>query len=228
MTRVLIVDDDPKLRDVLVRGLTEHGLSATAVGDAHDAARLLIGPGREPFDAVLLDVVLPGESGFELLADMRARAALQPVIFVSARSGVEDRIRGLKLGADDYLVKPFALDELLARLEAVLRRHVGNHVLQLGSLRLDLHARTATLSSARVDLSPREFDLLKRLVEAKGEWVSRAELLDSVWGIRFEPGTNVVEAAVARLRRRFTGRSEHPVETAIGRGYRCPLGGPTQ
>ena len=222
--RVLIVDDDPKLRSLLVRGLAEHGIAAEAVADTDAALARLASPAAARVDAMLLDVMLPGRSGFELLELMKTRGGELPVLFVSARRAVEDRVRGLRLGADDYIVKPFALDELLARLEAVLRRRGAPQHIELGPLALDLTTRTVRADGLRLELSPREFDLLRNLVEADGAVVSREELLRRVWGIEFDPGTNVVDATVARLRRRFSSRSFAPVETVVGRGYRCSLG----
>lgn len=223
--RVLIVDDDPKLRSLLVRGLAEHGIDAEAVADTDGALARLESPAAARVDAMLLDVMLPGRSGFELLELMRARGGELPVLFVSARRSVEDRVRGLRLGADDYIVKPFALDELLARLDAVLRRRSNHKHIETGPLRLDLESRTVHADGLRLELSPREFDLLRTLVEADGAVLSRETLLRAVWGIEFDPGTNLVDATVARLRRRFVNRSFAPIETVVGRGYRSSLGG---
>jgi len=142
------------------------------------------------------------------------------VIFVTARRGVEDRVKGLRTGADDYLLKPFEFDELLARIEAVARRRAAVPVLVFGDLRIDVARRIVERAGERIDLSPKEFDLLRMLAEAKGRTVSRTELLNVVWGIRFDPETNVVDALVARLRRRVDRRGTPMIETVIGEGYR--------
>jgi len=143
-----------------------------------------------------------------------------PVIFVTARRGVEDRIKGLRTGADDYILKPFEFDELLARIEAVLRRRQTIPVYELGDLRIDVARRIVERNGDRVELSPKEFDLLRTLAEAKGRTVSRVELLKVVWGITFDPETNVVDALIARLRRRIDRSGPPVIETVIGEGYR--------
>jgi two-component system copper resistance phosphate regulon response regulator CusR len=168
----------------------------------------------------LLDVMMGGRSGWELLEEMRARGHDMPVLFVTAKHAVDDRVRGLRLGADDYVLKPFEFEELIARIEAVLRRRRALPVLEAHDVRIDLAHRTVERDGRRVDLSPKEFDLLLALVEAQGRVLSRAELLKRVWGIEFDPQTNVVDTAVARLRKRLDRGVEPLILTVVGEGYR--------
>ncbi len=217
--RILIVDDDPKLRAFVAKGLEAHGMQTSAASNGMEARAVLASLPQVP-DLILLDVMMPGGDGMGLLEDLRRHGIDVPVIFVSAARAVEDRVRGLKLGADDYLVKPFQFDELLARIEAVARRRVTTLVHEVADLRLDVGRRIVERAGQRIDLSPKEFDLLRALVEARGRTVTRTELLEVVWGIRFDPGTNVVDALVARLRRRVDRKGIPLIETVVGEGYR--------
>jgi len=217
--RALIIDDDKKLRDFLARGLRESGLACEAVGDALEAAEVLDGAG-EGFDVILLDVMMPGPSGFDLLGELREKGDETPVIFLTARHEVEERVRGLRMGADDYIVKPFDLSELLARIEAVARRREAARILTARGLRLDLDRRTVVLDGRDVIVTPQEFTLLRVLAEARGEPLSRAVLLRDVWDMDFDPQSNVVEVRIARLRRKLNLVSRPLIETVTGQGYR--------
>jgi DNA-binding response OmpR family regulator len=217
--KILIVDDDPKLRGFVAKGLEANGHASVSASDGNEALAVL-DAASEPPDLILLDVMMPGKSGMEFLEELRRRGTEVPVIFVTARRGVEDRIKGLRTGADDYILKPFEFDELLARIEAVLRRRQTIPVYELGDLRIDVARRIVERHGERVELSPKEFDLLRTLAEAKGRTVSRVELLKIVWGITFDPETNVVDALVARLRRRIDRSGPPVIETVIGEGYR--------
>jgi DNA-binding response OmpR family regulator len=218
--KVLIVDDDPKLRGFVSQGLAAHGIESLSAESGEEASRLLDEAGPAVPDLILLDVMMPGQSGLEFLGELRARGSDVPVIFVTARRAVEDRVTGLRTGADDYILKPFEFDELLARIEAVVRRRQTLPVFRVGDLRVDVAKRVVERDGERVELSPKEFDLLRTLAEAKGRVVSRSELLRVVWGIHFDPETNVVDALVARLRRRLERTGTPVVETVIGQGYR--------
>ncbi len=220
--RLLIVDDDPKFRGYLSRGLIDSGMGCAEAAGGVEALALLDDPRADPFDLILLDVMMPGQSGWELLSELRGRGSSIPVIFVTARDAVEERVRGLRLGADDYVIKPFSFDELLARIDAVLRRREARETLVVGELEIDLIGRRVELSEQPVDVSPKELDLLCALARARGRVLSRAELLEQVWGIAFEPGTNVVDVHVARLRRKLNARGSPLIETVIGEGYRLP------
>ena len=217
--RALVVDDDERFRAFVGAGLTDSGIRCDLANGGAEALAILDDPARGPFDIVLLDIMMPEATGWEVLAAIRERAGV-PVIFVSARESVEERVRGLRLGADDYIVKPFAFAELLARMDAVMRRRRHLPALRSSDLHLELIQRLVTFRGAPIDLSPKEFDLLRTLAEAKGRTVTRTELLKVVWGITFDPETNVVDALVARLRRRVDRRGTPLIETVVGEGYR--------
>jgi two-component system copper resistance phosphate regulon response regulator CusR len=216
---LLLVDDDPKFRAFMQQGLEESGLRVETAASGEDALHLLAH--REPgaFDLLLLDVMLPGSSGWSVLSELRARGDATPVIFLTARGEVSERVKGLRLGADDYVVKPFEFSELLARIEVVRRRNAHGSELVLGKFRLDFELRVAEIGGVRVEMSPREFELLVVLARARGHVLSRAELLQRVWGMDFDPGTNVVNVLVARLRRRLEPWIPDPIRTVAGEGY---------
>jgi len=216
--RVLVVDDDPKFRNTIRRGLEESGMECSAVQDSDEAARALAAGAT--YDVILLDVMLPGRSGWEWLDERRQGGDETPVIFVTARNEVEERVKGLRLGADDYIVKPFEFSELLARIEAVARRRQALPVIETDELRIDLGRRIVDRAGARIEMSPREFAVLQALVERRGRTLSRVELLEGVWGIAFDPGTNVVDVVVARLRRKLGGPAQRYIQTVVGQGYR--------
>lgn len=218
---ILIIDDDPRLRDTLVRGLERAGHEARAV-DGGSAARAALA--ERPAEMILLDVMMPDEEGWEVLAALRASGDRTPVIFVTARDGVDERVKGLEAGADDYIIKPFAFDELLARITAVARRHATAARLSIGPVELHPSILVAVVHDRRIELSPREFGLLSALVEARGETVERATLLRKVWGIEFDPGTNTVDVHVARLRRRLGPADAGLIRTVVGHGYALDIG----
>ncbi|MBM3989980.1 MAG: response regulator transcription factor [Planctomycetes bacterium] len=217
--KILIVDDDPKLRAFVSKGLDTLGHTTSAAGSGLEARNRLAAQDVAP-DLILLDVMMPGGDGMSFLEELRRCGTETPVIFVSAARGVEDRVRGLRLGADDFLVKPFQFDELLARIEAVARRRARPLYYEVGELRLSPLHRSVDRAGERIDLSPKEFDLLRTLVEARGRTLSRVDLLRIVWGMHFDPRTNVVDALVARLRRRLDRGEESVIETVFGEGYR--------
>lgn len=215
--KVLIVDDDPKYRAFLAKGLEESGILCETVADGETAVSRL----REGHhDLALLDVMLPGIQGWDVLEAVRAHGIETPVIFVTARESVDERIRGLRLGGDDYVVKPFEFGELLARIHAVLRRR--NHALQRRVADLEIDYTTGKIERAGqpLDLTRIESGLLRQLVEHAGETMTRAQLLQSVWGMGFDPGTNVVDVHVRRLRQKVDAPFERPlIHTVRGAGY---------
>ncbi len=217
--KLLLVDDDPKFRRYMQRGLEESGMTCQTAADGEEAWAKLREGGPGGFDLVLLDVMMPKSSGWEVLEHLRSSGDLTPVIFLTARHAVEERVKGLRLGADDYIIKPFEFSELLARIEAVRRRHESLAPLVVGNLRIDLAKRLVDAGGMRIELSPREFDLLVTLVRAKGRIFTRAELLKQIWGMDFDPGTNVVNVLVARLRRRLEPWSGGLIRTVVGEGY---------
>jgi DNA-binding response OmpR family regulator len=220
--RLLIVDDDPKLRNYVCAGLEQSGIEGVPAPDGQSALAILEDDSRG-FDLILLDVMMPEVTGWDLLADLRERGRETPVIFVTARDSVEERVRGLRLGADDYVIKPFAFQELIARIEVVIRRRKELPPVEVGDLKLDLARRQARRGDKSIDLSPREFDLLLALVRAEGRTLSRTELLRDVWGIEGEPATNLVDVHIGRLRRKLDAHGPSLIHTVRGEGYRPAL-----
>ncbi len=218
--RVLVVEDDIRMAAALRRGLRADGIVAEVAGDGETA---LVQARGTDFDAVVLDVVLPGIDGFETCRRLRAGGVWTPVIMLTARDAVEDRVRGLDGGADDYLTKPFSLAELLARLRALARRGPVERptVLEAGDLRLDPAARQVWRGDTEIDLSAREFALLETFLRTPGRIFSQLELLEAAWELGFEQRSNVVEVYVRYLRekvdRPFGVRA---LETVRGLGYR--------
>jgi len=220
--RLLIVDDDPKLRNYVCAGLEQSGIEGVPAPDGQSALAILEDDSRG-FDLILLDVMMPEITGWDLLADLRERGRETPVIFVTARDSVEERVRGLRLGADDYVIKPFAFQELIARIEVVIRRRKELPPIELGDLKLDLARRQARRADKAIDLSPREFDLLLALVRAEGRTLTRVELLRDVWDIAGEPATNLVDVHIGRLRRKLDAHGPSLIHTVRGEGYRLAL-----
>jgi two-component system, OmpR family, copper resistance phosphate regulon response regulator CusR len=220
--RLLVVEDEPKLAQYLQKGLSENGHVVDVAPDGIEGRRLAC---DGDYDLVLLDVMLPGIDGFGVLAALRKAQRRTPVLMLTARDAVEDRVRGLEQGADDYLVKPFAFSELLARVGALLRRGSGHAApngthLALGDLEVDLIARKAVRAQQRLDLTAKEFNLLALLLRRRGQILSRTTLAEQVWDMNFDSDTNVVEVAVRRLRAKlddpFGAKLLHTVR---GMGY---------
>jgi DNA-binding response OmpR family regulator len=222
--KILLVDDDPSFRQLASMALREASIEHEAVATAHEALRVLARGNHRSFDLVLLDQELPGMKGSELLAALRRSGILTPVVLVSVREGVSEKIRALDLGADDYVVKPFEFEELVARLRAVLRRNQTPEALRAGDLELDPIQRRATRAGRPMNLTPREFDVLWLLIQAQGRVVSRSELLRRVWDLDFDPETNSLQVHVSRLRRKLSPGGAAHIETVRGEGYRvvCP------
>jgi two-component system OmpR family response regulator len=218
--RVLVVEDEPRMADVLRRGLTEDGCAVDVAGTAEDGAWYAA---ENPYDAIVLDVGLPGQDGFDLLAGLRQAGQWAPVIMLTARDGVPDRVRGLDLGADDYLTKPFAFAELLARLRATARRGRAARpvVLRCGDLALDPARREVRRAGAAVDLTAKEFAILECFMRRPGQVLSRSQLIEQVWDFDFSADSNLVDVYLASLRRKIDrpfGTSS--LETVRGVGYR--------
>jgi two-component system, OmpR family, response regulator len=214
--RVLVVEDDPKLAALIGRGLREEGVAADVTDRGEEALWMA---GSTQYDALVLDVMLPGIDGFEACARLRADGVSTPVLMLTARDGIDDRVAGLDGGADDYLVKPFAFRELLARLRALARRGpvARPAVLEAGSLRLDPGTRRVWRGETEIDLTAREFALLEALMRRPGEALSRFDLLEAVWDSAYENRSNVIDVYVRYLRRKL-GRAS--IETVRGHGYR--------
>jgi two-component system copper resistance phosphate regulon response regulator CusR len=215
--KLLLVDDDPKFRRILQAGFSESGIECTGAGGGDEARHELRTNG--PFDLILLDLMMPQESGWTFYDALRASGDETPIVFLTARHAVEERVRGLRLGAEDYVMKPFEFSELLARIEVVVRRSQRETTLRVGDLVIDLQRRFVLRGDVRIEMSPREFDLLLVLARARGKTLSRGELLREVWGIDFEPGTNLVAVQVSRLRRRIEHGGPVLIHTVPGEGY---------
>ena len=218
--RILVVEDDLKLAGLLRRGLTERGNATDVIARGEDALWM---SRAHPYDAIVLDVMLPGIDGFETCAALRAADVWSPVLMLTARDAVEDRVSGLDAGADDYLVKPFSFVELLARLRALGRRGTGERptVLEVGDLRLDPATRRVWRGGTELELSSKEFALLELFMRKPDQVLSRLELLEYAWDIGYENRSNVITVYVRYLRekidRPFGRRS---LETVQGAGYR--------
>ncbi|WP_222267311.1 response regulator transcription factor [Modestobacter marinus] len=218
--RVLVVEDEPKLRAVLCQGIQEAGYAVDSAGDGPTALELAQ---RSIYDALVLDVMLPGFDGMELLRRLRADDVWTPVLMLTARDTVSDRVSGLDAGADDYLVKPFAFTELVSRVRALIRRGSTSHqvVLRCGPLELDPTTRRVTVSGNPVELSPREFAVLELLLRRREHVVSRAEILQHVWGVSSGESSNVVDVYVKYLRDKIDRRfGTELIHTVRGAGYR--------
>lgn len=224
MSRILIVEDQKKLAASLCRGLEEEGFDAATAATGEEGFYLAT---TQPPDAVVLDVMLPGRDGFQILRDLRAHGFVKPVLILTSRDAVEDRVAGLDGGADDYLVKPFAFAELVARLRALLRRNLGDRelVLRADDLEVDLVARRAVRDGTEVELSNREFELLAYLLRHKEATVTRDMLARDVWK---EPGglmTNVIEVCVNALRKKVERPGHRQlIHTVRGVGYALRAG----
>jgi two-component system OmpR family response regulator len=213
--RILVVEDETKMARAIRRGLENEGYAVETVATGDDG---VFWATEQAFDAVVLDVMLPGQDGFSVCRALRAAHVWTPVLMLTARGGVEDRIQGLDAGADDYLVKPFAFGELLARLRALLRRGPAERAPQLivGDLVIDPAAHTVTRRGVTVDLSPREFSLLEYLARRAGEVVRRSEILDHVWAYDYDGMSNVVDVYVGYLRKKL----EKPFGSRVIRAVR--------
>ncbi|MBN8747805.1 MAG: heavy metal response regulator transcription factor [Variovorax sp.] len=216
--RVLIVEDERKTADYLRQGLTEQGCTVDVAHDGIDGQHLAV---HYDFDVIVLDAMLPGLDGFEVLRSLRAVKGT-PVIMLTARDGVEDRVKGLQGGADDYLVKPFSFIELLARLQALTRRGRAQEptLLRVGDLQVDLIGRKVHRGGQRIDLTAKEFARVALLARRQGEILSKTTIAELVWDMNFDSNTNVVEVAIKRLRGKIDAPFAQPLlHTIRGMGY---------
>jgi two-component system, OmpR family, response regulator len=218
--RLLVVEDEARMAVLLRRGLTEEGYAVDVAGDGPEGLWMAQ---ETDYDAIVLDVMLPGMDGLEVCRRLRAGRRWSPVLLLTARDSVTDRIGGLDAGADDYLIKPFAFGELAARVRALVRRGAGARpaVLRVGDLVLDPAARTVARAGTVVELTPKEFALLELFMRHPGEVLSRARILEHVWDFAFDPTSNVVDQYVGYLRRKVDrpwGRND--LQTVRGAGYR--------
>ncbi len=217
MSSILIVEDEPRIVAFLTKGLKAAGFTTHTTAAGLEAVSLAL---QESFDLIILDVGLPDIDGFEVLQQLRGQGVVAPVIMLTARSSVSDRVAGLEGGADDYIPKPFSFEELLARIRVRLRPEAtGTDQMRLThrDMVLDLRTRTLELEGRKVELSAREFALAETFMRHPGQVLSREQLLSAVWGLDFDPGSNVVEVYVSYLRNKL---GKDRVETVRGMGYR--------
>ncbi len=222
--KVLLIEDERKIADFVTAGFREQGFVVEHCADGnlgYEAAR------RGGYDVILLDIMLPGRDGLSILKALRRAGDATPVLLLTARNELDDRVEGLNLGADDYLAKPFFFEELLARVQALLRRVSGErqNFLVVGELRLDRIAREVTWCSKAVDLTSREFNLIEYLMRSPGRVLTRTQILEHVWGYDFDPSTNVVDVCIQRIRKKLASlegeaAAESPIESVRGVGYR--------
>ncbi|WP_136418274.1 heavy metal response regulator transcription factor [Herbaspirillum sp. ST 5-3] len=218
--KILVVEDEPKMGEYLRQGLVEAGFVVDLAQDGRDGMHQGV---TGNYDLAILDVMLPGADGWQILRAIRNAGKEMPVLFLTARDHVDDRVKGLELGADDYLVKPFAFSELLARVRTLLRRGVRSsspEVLRAADLELDLMRRRVIRAGTRIDLTAKEFSLLELLLRRQGEVLPRSLIASQVWDMNFDSDTNVIEVAVRRLRSKVDdGFDLKLIQTVRGMGY---------
>ena len=218
--KILLIEDDIKISSFIEKGLKEQGFIVDCCDDGNQGYLLVFEPG---YDLIILDIMLPGKDGLSILRSLRDNKHTVPVILLTARSAVNERIEGLNLGADDYLCKPFYIGELIARIIAITRRASGNslNLLSCDNLTLDLIAREVKINNIIIDLTNREFNLLELLMRQPGRVLTRTQILEHVWGYGFDPLTNIVDVYIRRLRNKINKDHHGPeIETVRGVGYR--------
>ena len=218
--KILLVEDEAEIGGLIKDGLEKEEFSVDYCKDGDTGMDHAM---SQTYDAIVLDVMLPGKSGLEILKMVRAGHNNVPIIIITARGETEDRIQGLDLGADDYLPKPFFVEELIARLRAIWRRssETGMSVLNVGTLSANLMTREVARSGLQIEMTPKEFSLLAFLMRAPGRVLTRTQILEQVWGYHFDPGTNLVDVYIRRLRSKIDIENEIPlIETLRGVGYR--------
>ena len=219
--RILVIEDDLETAEQLVDFLSTSGYQVDLASDGNDG---LSRGSSADYAVMTIDRMLPDTDGLAVIRRFRERGVVTPALIISALGEIDDRVRGLRAGGDDYLVKPFAFTELLARIEALARRSatvVRETVLRVGDLELDLVARTASRAGRNIELLPREFQVLEYLVRNEGQVVPRAMLLQHVWDLHFDPATNIIDVYVGRVRRKVDGQQAYPlIHTVRGIGYR--------
>ncbi len=217
--KLLVIEDEKKIANLLQKGLKEHGYVVEVCNDGNEGLERASG---HPYDAIILDIMLPGRDGLSLLRTLRERKVTTPVMILTARGEVTERVEGLNIGADDYLAKPFAMDELVARLRALLRRVTGETIslYKVGELTMNLVSREIIRGKRKIDLTAREFRLLEYLMRSPGQVMTRTQIIERVWEYHFDPGTNLVDVYIQRLRRKIDdGEDLKMIQTVRGVGY---------
>jgi two-component system, OmpR family, response regulator len=218
--KILVVEDERHIADFVRHGLEAEGFTVEVCHDGNAAYDLA---STHPYDAIVLDIMLPGRDGLSILRNLRRQRNAVPVILLTARGELNERVEGLELGADDYLTKPFFVEELIARLHAVVRRVAGESlsIVQVADLSVNLITRDVRRGNRTVELTPREFNLLSFLMRAPDRVFSRPQIIEHVWEYYFDPGTNLVDVHIQRLRKKLSEAGEPPlIETVRGVGYR--------
>ena len=221
---ILLVEDEQKIADFICAGLRAKNFTVTHCADGNQGFEVA---SNSKHDAIILDIGLPGRDGLDILRSLRQSGIDTPIILLTARNELGDRVQGLELGADDYLAKPFYVEELSARLNALLRRHEGStqHVVEVGSLQLNCINRSINCDGQSIELTSREFSLLEYMMRSPNKILTRGQLLEHVWGYDFDPCTNVVDVCIKRIRRKIAslesaGRMIGAIESVRGTGYR--------
>lgn len=218
LVRVLVIEDEPRIQQILARGLARSGIEVEQAADGRSGLERAL---RSNVDLVVLDLLLPELDGLTVLRVLQERRSDLPVVVLSARSDLRTKLQGFKLGASDYVAKPFSIEELVARVRAQVHRHrLAGPFVRAGCLTLDIAQHQAQIDDTVTDLTRREFQLLMHLMSHRGETVSRESLLAEAWGYGFDPGSNIVEVCVRRLRKKLGPRA--PIETVRHEGYRVP------
>lgn len=229
---LLLIEDEQKIADFICEGLRAKNFTVTHCADGNQGYEVASNASNnnnngESFDAIILDIMLPGRDGLDILSSLRQAGIDTPIILLTARNELGDRVQGLDLGADDYLAKPFYVEELNARLQALLRRNGGKqqNIIEVGSLQLDCINRSLNCQGQSVELTSREFSLLEYLMRSPNQVLTRGQLLEHVWGYDFDPCTNVVDVCIKRIRRKIAslegaGKMIGAIESVRGTGYR--------
>ena len=218
--KILLVEDDAKLAALTEKGLRARGFVVDHAGNGDEGFTLAT---TRSYDALVLDIMLPGRDGLSILKQLRARGANVPVVLVTARSALDERLEGLNLGADDYLTKPFYVEELIARLHAVMRRSAGQQasILENGEVSVNLLTRDVQCGDQKIELTAREFALLTYLMRSPGQSFTRAQICEHVWNYHFDPGTNLIDVYVQHVRKKLGETGAALIETVRGVGYRA-------
>lgn len=217
--KLLVIEDETKIASLLKKGLQEQGFQVDISGDGEDGLERAT---TTPYDAIVIDIMLPKRDGLSVLRTLRLRKVTAPVMIITARGDVNERVEGLNLGADDYMAKPFSMDEVVARIRALVRRVTGETITlyKVGDLVMNLVTREILRGTRRVNLTVREFRLLEHLMRLPGQVVTRTQLIERVWEYHFDPGTNLVDVYIQRLRRKIDdGEEVKLIQTVRGVGY---------
>ena len=217
--KLLVIEDEKKIANMIQKGFREQGYEVDISANGEEG---LVRASSNPYDAIIIDIMLPGRDGLSVLRSLREKKVTTPVMIVTARGEVSERVEGLNLGADDYIAKPFSMDEVVARVRALIRRVTGETIslYKVGDLTMNLVKREVMRGNRRIDLTSREFRLLEHLMRAPGQVITRTQIIERVWEYHFDPGTNLVDVYIQRLRRKVDDNEETKlIQTVRGVGY---------